>query len=569
MSEVEQPSGVWEHLGEALRDVLVRCPGGDVSVPMGTPVREALERVGGASSEPYIGALLNHRLVDLDEPIWGAAHCRGVTLEDDWMGASIYRRSATLILYEAAKELFPEMQLLNGQSLGNGYHFSLDTPPPDDEHWVQRLEERCCEIIAQKRPFRRSVVTIDEATALFRAQQSEDKVKLLRVWSTDLVHVVTLGSYYDIQHGPVAPTTGHIHSLCLIPFPQGFVLEFEDLLRVGIGKHPSEQMALFRAYQETRKWNQILGVTTVGQLNELALQGKMSEIIQIAEGFHEKKIAAIADRIAVRDGVRFITIAGPSSAGKTTFARRLGIQMRVNGMHPVAISLDDYYHNREDMPRFPHGGHDFESIDALDLTLFNEHLEKLLKGEEIIQPHYDFTKGRRMDESAWTPLRLRPEQILVIEGIHGLNPRLSEAVPEEAMFRIFINALTQLNLDRSNRLFTSETRLLRRIVRDRRYRAYSADLTIKKWDEVREGERKYIFPFQESADTMFNSALIYESSVLKMFAERYLLEVSRSDPTAPFAHRLRNFLQLFVAIEPHEVPPTSILREFIGDALLY
>lgn len=551
------------------RMVSIECTHSTHEVPLGTPVGTVLEHATHPDGLPFLGAVLNHRLVDWDEPIWGVGHCRGITIEDGWMGASIYRRSATLILYEAARELFPRLQLEIGQSIGNGYHFLLHGEIPAEADWIVQLEQRCQEIIRQKRVFYRRVANIEEAITLFREQGSEDKVQLLEVWSTDLVHLVSLGAFYDIQHGPVVPTTGHINPFHLEPLEPGFVLEFEDAVRIGIGLDASKQTTLFKAYQESRQWNRIIGVTNVGQLNGLALKSKTRDIIRITEGFHEKKVAQIADQIAGREGIRLVTIAGPSSAGKTTFAKRLGVQMRVNGLDPVSISLDDYYLDWESMPRLPDGRWDFESIEALDLPLFNEHLRDLLAGEEIHVPHFDFVRGRRKPASESTAMRLDPHQILVIEGIHGLNPRLSESIPEGFKFKIFINALTQLNLDQSNRLFTSETRLLRRIVRDRRYRGYSAAHTIQQWSEVRAGERKYIFPFQEGADAMFNSALIYEPSVLKLFAERYLLEVPREHPSAPFAHRLRNFLQLFVPIEPYNIPPTSILREFIGDALKY
>lgn len=551
------------------KQVVVTCSSGQCEVDAGTTVREVLKKMEPDAFPGYLGAILNHRLVDLDEPIWGKCRCRGIELSDHWMGASIYRRSATLILYEAALALFPKLSLEIGQSLGNGYHVSLQGEVPEAVDWLIQLERQCHQIISENRAFHRRVVNIDEAIELFREQGSEDKVQLLRVWNTDLVHLVTLGRYYEIQHGPVARMTSQIDPFHLEPFPPGFVFEFEDVIRIGIGKHPTSQQVLFRTYQESRRWNRILGVTTVGQLNELALDGKMQDIIRITEGFHEKKIAQIADQIADRGQVQLITIAGPSSAGKTTFANRLATQLRVNGLQPKALSIDDYYLNRDDMPRLPNGELDLESVEALDLGLFNQHLHRLLAGETVSLPHFDFTTGKRTHPSTWTQTKLAPGHILIIEGIHGLNPRLSEAVPLERKFRVFINALTQLNLDRSNRLFTSETRLLRRLVRDRRYRGYNAGHTIAKWAGVREGERKYIFPYQEGVDAMFNSALIYELSVLKLFAERYLLEVPRDHPSAPFAHRLRNFLQLFVVIEPHDIPPTSILREFVGDGLKY
>lgn len=540
-----------------------------VHVAPGTPIGELLEPIQWEQQEPYLGALLNNRLTGLDEPLWGPSQCRGVTIQDGWMGASIYRRSAALILFEACRELYPDLHLETGQALGNGYHFLLHGQIPTEEGWIQALMQRCHELIQQQRSFQHKIVNIEKAKAIFDVQESHAKSLLLRTWHTDLVHLVTLGQYHDIQHGPVAPTTGHIHPFTLTPFPPGFVLEFEDVVRIGFGNQAHEQKKLFQAYRETREWNRVLGVSSVGQLNQLALDGGVRDIIRISEGFHEKKIAQIADIISTQTDKRLILIAGPSSAGKTTFAKRLMIQLRVNGLKPVSISLDDYYLNHEQMPQHPDGRLDFEALEALDVPLFNEHLRMLLDGQTIQRPVFHFPTGKRLDASHSHPLSLDDDQILLLEGIHGLNPKLTQSVADDSKFKIFINALTQLNLDRSNRLFTSETRLLRRIVRDRRYRGHSASRTIDLWPSVRDGERKYIFPFQESADVMFNSTLLYEPSVLSSFAERYLLEVPRDHHSAAFAYRLRAFLQLFVPILPHDVPNNSILREFIGEAKNY
>lgn len=550
------------------KKVKIQTDYGDLSVAPGTPLLEVISQLKKQEDDSYLGAVLNHRLVDLDEPLWGPSRCRGVTINDGWMGASIYRRSVIIVLYEAAKELYPNLRLEIGQSLGNGYHFLLRSDTPEDADWVEKLMNRCNEIIDEKRIFQKTAVNIEAAKAIFIEQNTEDKVGLLHIQNRDVIKLVTLGGYYDLHHGPVVPTTGHLDHFKLEAMPPGFVLQFGNL-RVGIGKSPSEQKKLFQVYQETRNWHRILGITNVSQLNEQALKGNHRELIAITEGFHEKKIAQIADKITEQEGVKVILIAGPSSAGKTTFAQRLSVQLRINGLQPVALSLDDYYLNWEQMPRLPDGRYDFESIDSLDLPLFNSHLDDLLHGKEIIQPHFNFHTGKRTPKETWTKRSITPNQIIIIEGIHGLNPRLTEKVPNELKFRVFINALTQLNLDENNRIFTSETRLLRRMVRDKRYRGHSAARTIELWPLVRDGERKYILPFHEEADVTFNSHLIYEPSILKMFAERYLLEVPREHPSAAFAHRLRNFLQLFVPILPEDVPKNSILREFIGDAQRY
>jgi uridine kinase len=325
------------------------------------------------------------------------------------------------------------------------------------------------------------------------------------------------------------------------------------------------QPKLFACYRETRQWNELLGVANVGALNRLCLSGEIADMIRIAEGFHEKKIAAIADAIAEqRQRVRLVLVAGPSSSGKTTFIRRLAIQLRVSGIQPVGLSLDNYFLDRERTPPGPNGKPDYEAVEALDLDLFNAHLVALLRGDEVAVPRYDFVRGRRVESDRWSRQRLTPNEVLLVEGIHALNHRLTAAVSEDAKFRVFISALTQLTLDDHNRIFTSDTRLLRRIVRDRLFRGHPTPRTLEMWSDVRRGEARGIFPFQEEADVIFNSALVYEPAVMRVFAERFLLEVPREHPAYTEAYRLLKFLAWFVPIFQDDVPQTSILREFIG-----
>jgi uridine kinase len=309
----------------------------------------------------------------------------------------------------------------------------------------------------------------------------------------------------------------------------------------------------------------LLGVANVGSLNRLCLSRDISDVIRIAEGFHEKKIAQIADAIADQyHRVRLVLVAGPSSSGKTTFIRRLAIQLRVNGIQPVGLSLDNYFLDREHTPLGPDGKPDYEAVEALDLELFNAQLVALLRGDEVAVPRYDFLRGRRAEPDRWPRQQLAPNQVLLVEGIHALNHRLTAAVPEEAKFRVFISALTQLTLDDHNRIFTSDTRLLRRIVRDRLFRGHPTTRTLEMWNDVRRGEARGIFPFQEEADMIFNSALIYEPAVMRVYAERFLLEVPREHPAYTEAYRLLKFLAWFVPVFQDDVPQTSILREFIG-----
>ena len=350
-----------------------------------------------------------------------------------------------------------------------------------------------------------------------------------------------------------------------MPFEDGLMLRFPRRAQRDHLPRFTPRPLLYTTYVETRRWQELLGVQNVGQLNRLCLDSNSSHIIRIAEGLHEKKIAQIADEILSRvPRVRLITIAGPSSSGKTTFAKRLAIQLWVNGIDMVTMSLDNYYVDREATPRDENGNPNFESLEAIDLRLFHQQLADLLAGKEVLTPRFDFVTGTRKPEVDWVPLRLEEHQALSIEGIHGLNDRLTQSVPREQKYRIFISALSQLAIDDHNRIFTSDARLVRRIVRDNLFRGFDAERTLDLWERVRRGEGKWIFPFQEQADVMFNSALVYEPAVLKVYAERFLLHVPRINRAYTEAYRLLKHLSMFVPIFPDEVPQTSILREFIG-----
>ncbi len=535
------------------------CP-----VRHGTRVDEFLTQIDGTIPLDVLSALVNRRQVMLDFPLQGEADLKLVRFGDR-EGESVYKRSVCLVLYEACSELFPDAALVVGQSLGNCYHYQVRGDYPALGQMAKDLERRMKEIRDEGRVFERRTVTIEELENYFRSPERDDKLELLATRRSSTVHTISCGSFVDIAHGPYAPNAACLETFGVGPFGDGLVLRFPR--RADRSRLPSftPRELLFRTSVETRQWQELLGVSRVGQLNIICLNGGIRHVVRVSEGLHEKKISRIADEIQRRlPDLRVVTIAGPSSSGKTTFSKRLGIQLRVNGIEPVALSLDNYYVDRTKTPVDENGDLDFESIEAIDLSLFNEHLGALLRGDEIRAPRFDFVSGRRVPESEWSPMRLAEGEILVLEGIHGLNRRLTSSVPEARIFRVFVSALSQLAIDDHNRIFTSDARLVRRIVRDRLFRGFSAERTLDMWERVRRGEGKWIFPYQEQADVMFDSSLVYEPAVLKIYAERFLLQVPRSSPSYTEAYRLLKNLSIFVPVFHDEVPQTSLLREFIG-----
>jgi len=544
--------------------VEIRYRGEVHRVDSGIRVDEFLLGINGAIPDTVLSALVNRRQVMLDFPLRGEIDLELVRFGDR-EGESVYKRSVSLMFYEACHQLYPDARIVIGQSLGNCYHYQVRGDHPGLEEMAPAIEQRMLELHREKRPFHRQTVTIEEAEKHCREHGCEDKLLLLATRRSSTVHTVSCGEFVDLAHGPCAPHTGCCPTFGVMPFEDGLLLRFPRRADRSHLPDFTPRQLLYRTYVETRRWQELLGVQNVGQLNKLCLEDDSSHIIRIAEGLHEKKIALIADEILSREPrVRLVTIAGPSSSGKTTFAKRLGIQLWVNGIDMVTLSLDNYYIDREKTPRDEQGRLDFESLEAIDLGLFHQHLADLMAGREVMTPRFDFVTGRRKPKVDWVPLRLEDHQVLSIEGIHGLNDRLTQTVPRNQKYRIFISALSQLAIDDHNRIFTADARLVRRIVRDHLFRGFTAERTIDLWETVRRGEGKWIFPFQEQADVMFNSALVYEPAVLKVFAERFLLHVPRTNSAYTEAYRLLKHLSMFVPIFPDEVPQTSILREFIG-----
>ena len=534
-------------------------------VPAGTRVADFLAGLDGGPRRGVIAALVNRRLVSLDFPLRGLDVALEAVGPGSREGEAVARRSAAIVLLAAARELHPEARLVVGQSLGGGYYFSWHNEVRLTPEIVRAVAERARQICEEDLPFERRSATLEEAEAIFRAAGDRSKLELLATHRSSTVHLVSLGSFVDIAHGPVAPSAGRVAGFAVVPYEDGLLLRFA---RNGAPERLpplTPQPKLFATYRETRRWNEQLGVAHVGSLNALSLSGDIFEVIRIMEGFHEKKIAGIADMIAARSAsARLVLVSGPSASGKTTFIKRLGIQLRVNGIRPVGLSLDNYFVDRDRTPLGADGRPDYEALEALDLELFNAHLAALLRGDSVRLPRYDFVHGRREEDGDRREQRLGGGEVLLVEGIHALNHRLTASVPAATKFKVFISALTQLTLDDHNRIFTSDARLLRRIVRDRLFRGHSAMRTLEMWDGVRRGEARGIFPFQEEADVIFNSALVYEPAVLKTYAERFLLEVPREHPAYTEAYRLLKFLAVFVPVFQEGVPRLSILREFIG-----
>lgn len=479
-------------------------------------------------------------------------------------GIKIYQRSLTFVLHMAVVSLYPAGKLTVEHSLSKGLYCEIHLERALTENDVNLLQRRMADIIAGDYPIVKKGVPIQSAIELFQCSGQREKVRLLKQLSRKRVSLYYCQEIYDYFYGEMVPSTGYLADFALHYYKPGLVLLFPEKENPHTIPAFISQPKLFSIFRETEEWGKILECGYVGTLNECIRNGKAADLIRISEALHEKKTAQIADFIAQhKEEVRIILIAGPSSSGKTTFAQRLTVQLRVNGVKPVSISLDDYFIDRDRTPRDENGEYDFESIDALDLELFNQDLVKLLDSQTVELPTYNFLTGTR--EYKGNIIKISRQQPLIIEGIHGLNERLTQAIPKSNKIKIYISALTQLSLDDHNRIPTTDGRLLRRIVRDSQFRGHDAIQTLRMWSSVRRGEEKNIFPFQEEADVMFNSALIYELAILKKYAQPLLAKVRIYQPEYSEAKRLLDFLESFDCVDDFAVPANSILREFIGN----
>ncbi|OGV62058.1 MAG: hypothetical protein A2498_07510 [Lentisphaerae bacterium RIFOXYC12_FULL_60_16] len=538
-----------------------------VSLPLGTSVGSLVPHAASGDL-PAIAALVNHDVCSMTYPLTTNCTVSFLTMADPH-GWRIYRNSLCYLLARVVAEQFPEASFAVEHSLGVGLYCSFQTNHVEPRHGItpvqlDTIRQRMQQLVAESHSINRHKLAYTDAVKAFTSVGLADKLNLLTFRNPPHIVVHECGGFLDFAHGPLAPHTGLLQCFELIPYPPGFVLQFAAREEPGRVAPFEDQPHLFNIFQEHKQWGRILGVSTVGRLNAIIAEGRrFEEFVQTAEALHEKKVARIADQIAARKAtIRFVLIAGPSSAGKTTFAKRLSVQLQVNGLHPLTLATDDYFVGIEHNPIDETGKPDYEHLEAVDLDLFNEHLLTLMNGGTIDRPTYNFTTKQR--EYSGEKLHLLPDQILIIEGIHGLNPRLTQLVPHESKFRIYISALTQLNVDANNRISTTDNRLMRRMVRDHKYRGHSALNTLRLWTSVRRGEKRWIFPFQKEADATFNSALDYELAILKPLVEPLLMQIKPDSPEYAESRRLTEFLLNFLPAPARTIPQTSILREYIG-----
>ena len=541
--------------------IRIRNNGKTIEAPMGATLEEIFQQSGIEMRHGPYSARVNNKVEGMHYRVFNQKDVEFLDITSP-SGNRCYTRSLFFVLCKAAHDLYPDCKVWIDIPVSNGYYVYLDIERPvtlDDAGTIRR---RMHEIIDSALPIHRYETTTEEAIQTFRELKQWSKVKLLESMGRLYTTYYDIDGYKDYYYGALLTNTSQLYLFGLEKYYDGL------LLRLPSSAHPDElgeiihQDKMFGIFKEHHQWQDILGLRTIGDLNEIVTKNHFSELIKISEALQEKKIARIADEIKRRSNLRMVLIAGPSSSGKTTTCKRLSVQLAVNGIWPVGISLDDYFLDRDKTPRDEKGDYDFENLHALNLPLLNEHLTALFRGEEIELPRYDFPTGT--SQNSGKKLRLRENEILVVEGIHALNPELTSQIPEEHIFRVYASALTTILLDNHNYIPTTDNRLLRRIIRDHKYRAVSAQETIRRWPSVRAGENKWIFPFQENADAMFNTAMLFELAVIKGQAEPLLEQVPENCPEHAEAYRLLKFLRYIKPIPDTQIPPTSLIREFLG-----
>jgi uridine kinase len=538
-----------------------------INVDLDTTLMEIVQKYYNTTNFEIIAAKVNNEIMELNYQIKKPCIIEFLDMNDE-DGMRIYRRSLYFIMLKAFNDVFPEKKIVLGHALHKGTFCEISNEDLITHNELMLVENRMKEIVREKLPFIKTTKPISEAKEIFKKSGRSDRFRAISARKKDYVTIYNCGGYEDYYYGYMAPDTAYIKLFRLIPYGRGFVVIYPDKSNLNLLPEFIEQRKLYAIFREHRQWGKILGIDCVGALNEMIQQNKCNEVIRIAEALQEKKIAQIADMITNNiSKKKVILIAGPSSSGKTTFANRLSIQLKVNGVKPVTISLDNYFVKRENTPIDETGDYDFEALEAIDIKLFNEQLAGLIAGKEVEVPIFNFPKGNR--EENGTKMQIDENSVLVIEGIHGLNEKLSESIPAEEKFKIYVSALTHINIDDHNRIPSTDNRMLRRIVRDYQFRGVDAASTISRWPSVRRGEEKNIFPYQENADIMFNSALIYELSALKKIAESLLNEIKNDKKEFSEAKRLLEFLSYFNDIDTSEIPFNSIMREFIGGSCFY
>ncbi len=532
-----------------------------VEVPIGSNLEEVYEKSGYTMYFGPLSAHVNNKVEGMHYRVYKQKEVEFLDITSS-SGSRAYTRSLFFVLCKAVHELFTKCKVAIDIPVSNGYYVNLSIGRPITLDDVGAIRRRMQEIIDAAMPIHRYETTTEEAIRMFDILHNRSKVKLLKSTGRLYTTYYDIDGYVDYYYGSLLTNTSQIYLFGVEKYYDGL------LLRLPSREHPSElgemthQDKMFGIFKEHHQWQEILGIRTIGDLNEVIMDGHSSTLIQISEALQEKKIARIADEIAQRKGVKLVLIAGPSSSGKTTTCKRLSVQLAVNGIKPVNISLDDYFLDRDKTPRDEKGDYDFEHLHALNLPLLNEQLTALFNGEEVELPRYNFQKG--CSERSGKKLQLKGNEVLVVEGIHALNPELTSEIPNDQIFRVYASALTTILLDNHNYVPTTDNRLLRRIIRDYKYRGVDAQETIRRWPSVRAGENKWIFPFQENADAMFNTAMLFELAVIKSQAEPLLEQVPENSKEYAEAYRLLKFLRYIRPIPETQIPPTSLLREFLG-----
>ena len=546
---------------EQMVKILCRNNGATIDVPAGSTLEDIYAKLGLEMKFGPINAHVNNKVEGMHYRVYASKDVEFLDITSS-SGSRAYTRSLFFVLCKAAHALFKPCKVAIDIPVSNGYYVNLNIGRPVTIEDAGAIRRKMKEIIDAAIPIHRHETSTQEAIQLFDSLHNRSKVKLLK--STGKLYTIyyDIDGYVDYYYGSLLTNTSQLYLFGVEKYFDGL------LLRLPSREHPDElgemthQDKMFGIFKEHHQWQDILGLRTVGDLNEAILTGRSSQLIQIGEALQEKKISKIADEIAMRKGIKMVLIAGPSSSGKTTTCKRLSVQLAVNGIKPIGISLDDYFLDRDLTPRDEKGEFDFEHLHALNLPLFNEQLNALFRGEEVELPRYDFTSGK--SKKSGKKLKLHDDEILVVEGIHALNPELTAQIPQEQIFRVYASALTTILLDNHNYIPTTDNRLLRRIIRDHKYRGVSALETIRRWPSVRAGENKWIFPYQENADAMFNTAMLFELAVIKSQAETLLEQVPEDCDEYAEAYRLLKFLKYFKPIPETQIPPTSLLREFLG-----